>query len=139
MLDLIQYYFGPIQSAKGFASNQANLNKVPDSVSAVFLFDSGIHGIGAWNFSTHEQIDRTEIVGSKGKITFSTFSDAPVSLEVGGEMTTIDCPNPDHVQQPLIQSIVDELTGIGKCQSTGTTAAETNYWIDHLMDDAKSF
>jgi len=139
MLDLIQYYFGPIQSAKGFASNQASLYEVPDSVSAVFLFESGIHGVGTWNFSTHEQVDRTEIVGSKGKITYATYEDAPITLDMDGEVITIDTPNTEHAQQPLIQSIVDELTGIGKCQSTGTTAALTNYWIDHIMNDAKSF
>lgn len=139
MLDLIQFYFGPIQSAKGFVSNPGNLYEVPDQVSSILLFESGIHGIGMWNFATHEEIDRTEIVGSKGKITYSTYRDAPIKVVKEGKLETLDIPNPEHVQQPLIQAIVDELTGNGKSPSTGLTAAETNYWIDHIMNDAQSY
>jgi predicted dehydrogenase len=136
MIDLIQFYLGPIRSAKGYASNQADLYAVPDIVSSTFIFDSGIHGIGAWGFSTHERVDRTEIVGSKGKITYSTFFEAPVLLARDGDVETLDTPNPEHVQQPLIQTIVDELTGKGECPSTGESAAVTNYWIDQIMADS---
>ena len=138
MLDLIQFYFGPIQSVKSFVSNQEKLHDVPDQVSSILLFESGIHGLGTWNFATHEKIDRTEIVGSKGKITYSTYRNAPIRLDKEGEVETIDIPDPEHVQQPLIQTIVDELTGNGRCPSTGVTAADTNYWIDQIMNDAQS-
>ncbi|MEO0341725.1 MAG: gfo/Idh/MocA family oxidoreductase, partial [Bacteroidota bacterium] len=35
---------------------------------------------------------------------------------------------PKHIQQPLIQSIVDDLLGQGTCPSTGVSAARTN-WV----------
>ena len=33
---------------------------------------------------------------------------------------------PKHIQQPLIQTIVDELQGKGICPSTGISGARTN-------------
>lgn len=136
MIDTVQFLCGPITSVKGFAQNQAGLYKVPDSVMATFLFESGIHGVGAWNFSVHEQVDRTEIVGSLGTITYSTYSDTPIKLDIEGDVTLLEIPDPEHVQLPLIQSIVDELLGHGLCPSKGKTAATTNYWIDQIMADS---
>jgi hypothetical protein len=37
------------------------------------------------------------------------------------------------VQQPLIQTIVDELNGQGRCPSTGESAARTNWVMDQLL------
>ena len=38
-----------------------------------------------------------------------------------------------HIQQPLIQTIVDTLLGDGECPSTGHTAALTNRAIDMIL------
>jgi predicted dehydrogenase len=136
MFDLIQFYFGSVRSIKGYASNQTSLFKVPDIVSSIFQFESGVHGMGTWGFASYDKADITEIVGSKGKIKYSTFGDDPFTLEIGGKLEMIDIPNPEHVQQPLIQTIVDELTGIGRCPSTGDTAAVTNLLMDKIILDA---
>jgi len=39
---------------------------------------------------------------------------------------------PEHVQQPLIQAVVDKLLGGGKCPGTEETAARTNRVMDQL-------
>jgi len=41
--------------------------------------------------------------------------------------------NPETIQQQLIQSITDELLGIGKSLSTGDTAIRTSRVIDEIM------
>ena len=72
-------------------------------------------------------MDKTTIVGSKGQISFPFFGDNTVTLELEGqerEVTRFEMPK--HVQQPLIQSIVDELLGQGTCPSTGVSGARTN-------------
>lgn len=46
----------------------------------------------------------------------------------------IAIPDPPHVQQPLIQQVVDELTGVGKCSSTGETAARTSWVMDRMLE-----
>jgi hypothetical protein len=40
---------------------------------------------------------------------------------------------PGHSQQPLIQTIVDELNGHGKCASTGESAARTAQVMDAIL------
>ena len=42
-------------------------------------------------------------------------------------------PIPPHVHQPMIQSIVDELNGSGRCASTGESAARTAKVMDVIL------
>lgn len=133
MIDLLQYMVGPIVSAIGFSSNQAKLYKAEDTVSATFTFENGAHGVGLWSFSANENLDSTEIIGSRGKITYSTFLELPIMLEIDGTVNRFDIPHPEHVQQPLIQNIVDELLGLGKSPSTGRTGAMTSWVMDRML------
>ena len=42
--------------------------------------------------------------------------------------------NPPHVHQPLIQTIVDELRGRGRCESTGESGARASWVMDRLLE-----
>jgi len=46
----------------------------------------------------------------------------------------LDGHNPPHIQQPLIQTIVDDLLGRGSCPSTGETARRTSRVMDAALD-----
>ena len=133
-LDILQFYFGHIIFAQGNSANQAELYPTEDMVIGNFIFSNGVQGIGAWCFSAYDKLDRTEIVGDKGKITFATFGNDPVLLETASGKQIFDLLNPVHIQQPLIQTIVDELLGKGKCPSTGETAARTNWAMDRILN-----
>lgn len=133
MIDLMQFFLGPIADANGFVENQAGLYKVEDAVSAAFRFENGIQGSGTWCFTAAENLDQTEIVGSKGKISYATFGDLPFIVHTKHRRKEYKIHHPDHIQQPLIQTIVDELTGTGKCPSTGKSAAMTNWVIDKIF------
>ena len=74
-----------------------------------------------------------EIVGSDGKIVYSTFRDNPIVLYRNGEKEEFSIPHPKHIQQYLIESIVEDLRGGSKCQSTGKTAIKTAWVIDKLL------
>ena len=133
-LDLLDYFLGPITDVSGTASNQAGLYEAEDVVSATFAWASGVRGTGLWSFSASGDVDRTELVGTRGRILYATFGDAPVILETDDGLESIDLPLPDHVQQPLIQTIVDELlTGQPSCPSTAESAARTTRVIDSLL------
>ena len=41
---------------------------------------------------------------------------------------------PVNIQQPLIQTIIDELRGNGKCPSTGVSGARTNDVMEILSE-----
>ena len=77
MLDFLDYLLGPIRLVQGFAANQAQRYPAEDIVSGTFVFESGVHGVGTWCFSAFERCDLTEIVGTEGKIAYSTFDSRP--------------------------------------------------------------
>jgi predicted dehydrogenase len=133
-LDLLDYILGPIEAVYGFAANQAGLYPAEDVVSTSFVFQSGAQGTGNWCFTAFENQDRTEIVGDKGKISFSGFgAEDPVVLTTRSGSETFTIPHPAHVQQPLIQMVVDDLLGLGTCPSTGTSAARTSRIMDQIL------
>jgi predicted dehydrogenase len=131
-LDLLQFYFGDIISADGYSAHQAADYAAEDHVSGAFVFASGVHGTGIWNFAAYADEDKTEIVGDRGKITFATFGNLPVEVVNYKGNRLLDLPNPRHIEQPLIQTVVNELRGLGHCPSTGITAARTNRAMDLL-------
>ena len=136
MIDLLQYYFGKISSVSGHAKNIGGYYSAEDIVSAAFNFENGIKGAGNWNFCAIENIDSTEIIGSKGKIIFSTFSDAPIQIVNGKGIEKISIAHPEHVQQPLIQLVTNELLSNGKCPSTGQSGAHTSWVMDRILGRA---
>lgn len=132
-LDLLDFFLGPIIEAKGKATNQAKLYEAEDIVSGFYTFKSGVQGIGTWCFSGYCDSDMNEIIGTKGKISFSSFDEKPIRLitEKGEEEFFIE--HPPHVQQPLIESVVKDILKIGTCFSTGLTAARTNWVMDEMV------
>jgi len=136
-LDYLDYVLGPIACAQGISCNQALLYPADDTVCASFVFESGVVGSGMWCFaiSQESRTDLIKIFGSKGRITFSSFDVGPVRLETGDGVKEYDVPRPAHVQQPLLQTVVDELLGCGECPSTGVTAARTSWVMDEIVQD----
>jgi predicted dehydrogenase len=138
-LDILDYYLGPIRAARGTASNQAGLYEAEDVVTGAWTHEGGVLGTGAWCFTSYDRLDRVEIIGSKGAVTFSTFGTEPVRLQTAEGVTDFPEPTPPHIQQPFIQSVVDELNGVtrdgvGRCPSTGETAARTNWVMDRMLE-----
>ena len=132
-LDILDYLLSPISAVKSFAANQGSSYRAEDIVSGVWLHETGVQGMGTWCFSAFRNFDQNEIIGSKGKITFSSFGTEPVVLTTSEGSTEFDGSNPPHVQQPLIQTIVDDLNGTGKCPSTGESAARTSWVMDEML------
>jgi predicted dehydrogenase len=136
--DVLDFLLGPIATARGMAANRSGTHAVEDAVSACFAFASGALGAGLWGFSADRREDRVEIIGSAGRLAFSTFGEEPVRWESAHGTREFALPNPPHVQQPLIQSIVDELRGKGECPSTGESAARTSRVMDAILEGWRS-
>lgn len=132
-LDFLDYILGPIAEVYGMTSNQAGRYAAEDIVTGTFKFSSGVHGVGTWCFSGFDNCDFTEIVGNEGKLSFSTFDAQPVRLTTREGVQEFSFDYPQHIEQPLIQTVVDELNGIGKCPSTGETAARTSWVMDRML------
>jgi len=137
-LDILDFLLGPIASATGHASNQAGLYTAEDIVTGSWQFASGVQGTGTWCFTAYASCDQNRIIGDRGEIAFSTFGGDPITLTTPEGSETFPGENPLHIQQPLIQTIVDELNGTGKCPSTGESAARTNRIMDQLLENYRT-
>lgn len=133
MLDFLDYVFGPIHSVQGFATNQAHRYPAEDIVTGTFMFESGVHGVGTWCFTSFDKRDSTEIVGSEGRLTYPTFDNQPIILTTRKGRQEFSYDDPPHIQQPLIQMVVDALNGAGICPSTGESAARTSWVMDQML------
>jgi len=134
-IDILIFLLGDMIEAKGIASNVGKLYPTEDTVVASFLFESGVVGSGLWNYVSSSIVkqDLTEIYGEKGIIRFSTFAFTPIELETESGIEYFDLPKPKHIQQPMIQSIVNEIIGEGHSPSDGKSGRQTNWVIDQIV------
>lgn len=134
-LDYLDYLFGPITSTAALSANQAGLYQAEDIVTASWEHSSGVLGSGVWCFTAAEnqQVDRAEIIGSHGRITFSFFEQKPVELQTESGLLTFNYPRTDPIQQPLIEKVVGALLGQGQSPSTGESAARTNLVMENII------
>jgi predicted dehydrogenase len=132
-LDFIDALFGPITDVQGYFASHLPSARVEDTVSASFRCASGVIGSASWCFAAPDKLDRCEIVGETGRLVFSTFDESPVQLITTAGSEAFAIANPAHVQQPLIQNVVDCLLGRAEPLSTGESAARTDAVIDRIL------
>ena len=133
-LDVMDFIAGPIAEVSGMACNLTAVDDVEDNVVMSFRLASGALGTAAWNFAAAERTDAIAFIGTEGRVSLSTFGSEPVRLETARGSEAFDLPNPPHIQQPLVQSIVDALLGNGECPSTGESAIRTARVMDRVLE-----
>jgi 1,5-anhydro-D-fructose reductase (1,5-anhydro-D-mannitol-forming) len=129
-LDILDHLLGSLKNYSGSAANLCSPHAVEDSVVLQFETSIGALGSGSWNYASALREDLIEITGTRARISMSTFGNDPVRLITADGEERFDLPNPPHVHQPLIQLMVDDLLGRGKCPSTGVSAARTSAVMD---------
>lgn len=133
-LDILDWLLGPIVSVDGRASNQLGAYPPEDTVAMSFAFGSGVLGTGLWNFDSYAYHDSIALVGDRGRLQFATFGEGPITLDDAQGTRTFSVDNPPHIQQPLIETIVAELTGTpGACPSTAESGARTSWVMDQVL------
>jgi predicted dehydrogenase len=132
-LDLLDFWFGPIAEVHGIASNQGGLYRAEDTVTAAWRHEGGVQGCGSWCYVCADNRDRVTIIGAKGRIEMEIFTDSPLRLVTAERDEMLSIANPAHVQQPFIQSIVDELTGVGTCPGDPQSAARASWAADEIL------
>ena len=139
VLDLMDHWLGPLSRVSGLCGNRGGRYEVEDTVCMCFQSRSGVQGVASWNFAGASRTDCLEVSGTKGQLTLPVFADEPLRVRTDGPWQSFPVPHPKHVQQPLIQTIVDELGGNrgtkGTCPSTGMSAARTAALMDHVVKE----
>jgi predicted dehydrogenase len=133
ILDLLDWLLGPVTYAAGVATNRGGRYPAEDLVTGIFSFRSGVQGVGVWNYDSFQHKDEIEIIGTAGALSFPCFADEPLRLLTASGVEEIKAPYPETVQLPLIQTVVDALTGHGESPSDGRSAVRTARVIDTLL------
>ena len=136
-LDILDFLLGEIADARGCKTNRGGFYDVADTVAASFRFRSGVPGTGMWCFVAPPSAaeDSVVVTGRKGSVRFSTFDFTPVELVTARGVERFEIAPPEHIQGPLIETIVRELRGEGVCPSTGVSAARTSRVMDEIMKE----
>jgi predicted dehydrogenase len=147
-LDYFDYLLGPIDNVHGIAANQSGYYSAEDTLSAVWQFGCKAVGSGIWCFDAAQNIDENVIIGTEGSIRFSTFGTENVELYSLGKTEYFDLAQPEHVQQPLIETVVRDLQRFlshgssgrpamnepGVCPSTGESALRTARVMEKIVE-----
>ncbi|MDF1576484.1 MAG: Gfo/Idh/MocA family oxidoreductase [Bacteroidales bacterium] len=131
-LDILFHIFGDPLEVSGKISNVGGMYEPEDSLSASLRLPDDLLLTGSWNFVTPPafQRDLVEVCGEKGLLSFGIFSFKPITLNTGDHKETIATIQPEHIQMPLIRTIVSEMNGQGRCPSTGRSAEITSEVMD---------
>jgi predicted dehydrogenase len=131
-LDILFYIFGNPLDVSGKIANVAGMYQPEDSLSASVVLPDQVLLSASWNFVSPRSFHRdlVEVTGEKGKLSFGIFSFKPIVLDTGDHKESIPTIQPEHIQMPLIETIVSELNGKGRCPSTGRSAEITSEVMD---------
>jgi predicted dehydrogenase len=133
--DLLDFLVGRITRVAAVAVNTGSTYAAEDVTTVAFEFSTGALGSAVFNFNAASKADVITFLGTHGAIETLIFGDADVIVRRAEGSQAYEIRNPPHVHQPLIQTIVDELAGGGKCPSTGESAARTSWVLDECVKD----
>ena len=134
-LDFLDYILGPLDRVWSTKANLRNLYDPEDFVAASFSGINGLTGFGTWNFAapSHFHEDNIEIVGEKGIINFSCFNFRHTRIILNNTTRYLVNKRPQHVQQNLVKTVVEELRQKGTCPSSAESAARTSQLMDQII------
>ena len=131
-LDLLYYFFKAPVYVEGISVNQAHAYNADDAVACTMLFENGALMNGLWSFSVPatEEKDICEITGTEGSLLFSVFDMQKITVRKNGKEEIIPFEPLPHVQQPMIEKIVEYFSGKG----TNPCSGDDGYTVMWMMD-----
>jgi 1,5-anhydro-D-fructose reductase (1,5-anhydro-D-mannitol-forming) len=114
-LDIMYWIFGKPKTIHGFSVNQSKSYDAPDvtMLQATFENDVCLSGIWSFNVAAEAAEEKCEIIGDQGKLVFSFFKLGALEVITSSGKEILPMDYPDHVQQPLIDSVVKYFRGEG--------------------------
>ena len=125
-LDILLFFFGNPTEVSGFSANQAGLYKAEDIVTGIMRLPGDILFNGQWCFTVADEAkeDICEIVGSKGRISFPVFG-YEVTIQTKEKHEVLSFTPPPHIQQPMIEKVVQYFSGTGPNPCSAKDAIES--------------
>jgi len=132
---LMYYFFGEPEKIAGIALNQAGLYNADDIVAGNILFKDGVvfNGIWCFNVSKEDEKDNCRIFGERGTISFTFFNQRDVMMTVEGSKETFSFETLQHVQQPMIEKVVEYFLHEGPNPCSGEEGVAVMKLIDEFV------
>lgn len=135
--DYLYDLFGEVKVDFARVKNLKKLYDVEDYVTCNFsIGNTGIQGLGIWDFANNTAIttEYCDIITSKEMIRFSFFEPNPIELYKNGiKVEEFLISHPEHVQQSLIQEVINDMLGKKACSSTVSSGKYANKVLDEIM------
>jgi predicted dehydrogenase len=123
-LDLMYHWFGEAEKITGISINQSGNYVADDLVTGNILFKSGVAFSGSWCFNAAANTDHCEIVGTTGSIYFSVFGGNSITVISKGVRNIFSFDTLQHVQQPMIEKVVQYFSGTASNPCSAAEGAE---------------
>jgi predicted dehydrogenase len=133
-LDLMLYFFGEPVSIHGHSLNKSKSYQSDDYAEAEILFSNNILFKGVWDFNVkkEKEEDICEIKGKNGTLRFGVFSDL-CELSLNGKTKSLKFEHLPHVQQPMIQQVVNYFLDKGPNPCSGSDALIVMKMMDKIV------
>ncbi|HEV3270754.1 MAG TPA: Gfo/Idh/MocA family oxidoreductase [Candidatus Methylacidiphilales bacterium] len=130
VLDILDFWFGPLDLKSRHAENRSGRGEMPDSVQAALTAPGQVRVELDFNFAKPgENRERMRIEGEKGSLSFTIFSLDPLQAENRKHPSEPLVPDEifvaEHVQQGLLENVMDCLRGKAEPWTTPQAALRT--------------
>lgn len=135
-VDIFQFLFGEICEVSGSAIHCGTGCPLENLVTMDVVTQRHIRGHLQFCCTADEKSDRMTVAGSGGTMEFSVHGKQDIKVwDTAGNLTyDMTIPDPVTVEQPMVQTVVEDLLGIGKCLSRAEDVLSTYRVIDQVLD-----
>ncbi len=133
-LDLMMFFFGSPSQSYGMSANQAGFYEAEDIVTGIMRLPENILFTGVWCYTVGDglQEDLCEMIGSEGKISFPIF-DHSLCIQIGNKIINETFEPPQHIQQPMIEKVVNYFMNDGSNPCSATDAIESMQVMENFL------
>lgn len=135
-VDIMVYLLGGMKELHGFAVNNGTDCPLEDHVAFSFATEQDIIGSAVFNCISNRKDDRMVIAGTKGTLEFSIHGRCDIIINdySSGQTEVLEIPDPETVEEPMVQAVVDHLLQRGCCPCSGEDALPAYYAIDRILE-----
>lgn len=135
-IDIFQFLFGEIKTLSGSAVNLNTGCPLENLVTMDVSTQTGLRGHLRFCCTAAEKADRMTVTGSSGIMEFSVHGNQDVKVwdSCGKLLQDVLIPDPVTVELPMVQTVVDDLLGRGRCLSHAADVLSTYQVIDRVLD-----
>ncbi|AYB35658.1 Gfo/Idh/MocA family protein [Chryseolinea soli] len=114
-LDILCWLFGEPKFSTGRSFNQSKAYQAPDITSVELGFEKDIlmQGVWAFNVAENSREDVCEIIGDRGKLRFSFFTNSDLQVITATGTQVMPMEFPVNIQLPMIEAVTKYFRGEG--------------------------